>query len=330
VDQRAQPEDAPLPIEADLHLVLDLPRVVGGHEALAAILDPLDGAAELHGGQGHEDVLGVELAAHAEAASHVHFGEAQRAEGQAEDGRENAAVDVDALGRSHEVELSALRIGGDGHEPARLQRGRGLPRIDEALADHQIGALERARRVSAVHGDHGHVVGFRPREEEGSTGGEGLGRRGAHGQRIVDHVDEREGILGHVAIVGHHQRHRLAHVPHHAPGDGGLEIALGAGRRAHPIRDDGVGGHVGRGEHRAHSRQLERPLGIDGDEAGMGVARAEDGGLEHAGHPHVGDEAARARGEPVAAQPMVGFADHRTMRSACPCARTLPTNLFIS
>ena len=62
----------------------------------------------------------------------------------------------------------------------------------------------------------------------------------------------------------------------------------------------------------------------------MGVSRAEDGGLEHAGDPHVGDEAARARGEPVTAQPMVRFADHRTMRSACPRPRTPPTNLFIS
>ncbi len=284
--------------------------MVRSHEALATIFDPLDGTAELHGGQRHQDVLGVELAAYAEAPAHVHFGEAQRSEGKAEDRGEDAPIDVDALGRSHEVELSPLRIRRDGHEPACLEGGRGLPRIDEALADHQIRALERARDVPAVHGDDGHVVGVRAREEQGSAGGERLGRGGADGQRIVDHVDESEGIFRHVAIVGHHQRHRLAHVPHHAAGDGGLEIALRAGRRPHAIRDDGVGGHVGRGEHRAHSRQLERPLRINGDEAGMGVARTEDGSLEHAGHPHVGHEPARARREPVAAEAVVGFADH--------------------
>ena len=42
------------------------------------------------------------------------------------------------------------------------------------------------------------------------------------------------------------------------------------------------------------------------------------------------DEATRARGKPVAAQPRVGFADHRTMCPACSCARTPPTKLFIS
>jgi len=40
------------------------------------------------------------------------------------------------------------------------------------------------------------------------------------------------------------------------------------------------------------------------------VARAKDGGLEHAGHPHVGDEAARSRREPIAAEAVVGCADH--------------------
>ena len=79
-DQRAQPEDAPVRVEADLDLVLDLARVVGRHQALAALLDPPDGAAELHGGERHQDVLGIELAAHAEAAAHVHLGQAQRAE----------------------------------------------------------------------------------------------------------------------------------------------------------------------------------------------------------------------------------------------------------
>jgi len=42
----------------------------------------------------------------------------------------------------------------------------------------------------------------------------------------------------------------------------------------------------------------------------MGVAGAQDGGLEHARHPHVGDEPARSRREPIAAETVVGFADH--------------------
>src|SRR5437773_549416 len=45
-------------------------------------------------------------------------------------------------------------------------------------------------------------------------------------------------------------------------------------------------------------------------QTGMSVAGAQDGGLEHARHPHVGDEPARSRREPIAAEAIVGFADH--------------------
>src|SRR6266404_3176411 len=47
-DQRADGEDAPVGVEADLDLVTDLARVVGGHEVLAPALDPLHGPAERH------------------------------------------------------------------------------------------------------------------------------------------------------------------------------------------------------------------------------------------------------------------------------------------
>src|SRR5262249_21385239 len=107
VDESAQPEDASVAVEAHLDPVLDLARVIGGEQALAAALDPLDGPAQLQGGERYQDVLRVELAAHAEASAHVHLGEPERAKGNPEDGSEDAAIDVDALRRPDQVELAA-------------------------------------------------------------------------------------------------------------------------------------------------------------------------------------------------------------------------------
>ena len=58
------------------------------------------------------------------------------------------------------------------------------------------------------------------------------------------------------------------------------------------------------------ARKVARSLGVDRHETGMGVTRAKHGCVEHPGRQHVGDEAAGAGGEAIAAEPMVGLADH--------------------
>ena len=93
--------------------------------------------------------------------------------------------------------------------------------------------VERAVGVADAHRDHRDVVRLGAGKEPRRAGGERVGHRGARGQRIVDDVDQLERILGDVAVVGHDQRHGLAHVADDAAGDGGLQIALGA-RRARP------------------------------------------------------------------------------------------------
>src|SRR5262249_37215103 len=96
-------ENAAIAVEADLDLVADLARVVGRHQVLSPALGPLHGPSELHGGERHEDVLRIELAAHAETSAHIHLGEAQGAERNPEDRREDRAVDVNAFGRADQV-----------------------------------------------------------------------------------------------------------------------------------------------------------------------------------------------------------------------------------
>ena len=323
-DDGADGEDAAVAVEADLDLVGDLAGVVGGHEVLAPALDPLHRPPQLERGQRHQDVLRVQLTAHAEAAADVDLGEPQRARREAEDRRQDRAVDVDALGGADQVQLAPARVGRHGHEPARLQRGGRLPRVVEALADDHGGAGQRGVGVAHPHGDGGDVVGVGAVEQPGRAGGEGGGHRGAGRPRLVDGVDQLGGVAGDVRIVGDDEGDRLAHVADDGAGDGRLQVAVGAGRRRHPVGDDGGGRHVGGGQDRAHARQVARALGVERDQASVGVGRAEHGGVQHARHAHVVHEPAGAGHERAAAQPRMRLTDHREIPSQCrvSCAAT--------
>src|SRR5207237_8764706 len=70
-DLAAQRNDGAVVLAQQLELAVHLARVVGGEQVLAPVLDPLHRAAELARGPGNEKVLGIELAAHAEAAADV-------------------------------------------------------------------------------------------------------------------------------------------------------------------------------------------------------------------------------------------------------------------
>ncbi len=85
--------------------------------------------------------------------------------------------------------------------------------------------------IADAHRDHRDVVGLGTGEEAGRSWRERVTDGRAHRQRLVDHVDEAERILGDVAVVGHDEGHRLAHVADRAARDGGLQIALRSRRR---------------------------------------------------------------------------------------------------
>ena len=63
---------------------------------------------------------------------------------------------------------------------------------------------------------------------------------------------------------------------------------------------------------RVHAGQLARALGVDRDQARVRVRRAQHGGVQHARHAHVVDEAAGAGHEPLAAEARMRLADHRS------------------
>ena len=318
MNDRAHRQDAAVAVEADLDLVRDLTRVVGRHEVLAPALDPLHGPPELQGGERHQDVLGVELTAHSEAAAHVDLGEPQRAQRDAEDRREDRPVDVNALGGADQMELAAARIGRHDDETARLQRRRGLPRVGEALTQSQVSPGERLVGVAHAHGDRRDVVRVRGLKEPRGPGGERLGGRGTCGQRLIDDVDPVECVACDVRIVGDDERDGLAHEADDVARDRRLKIAVGALGGGDTIRDDRRRRHVGRGQHGVDAEEVSRALRVDRHQPRVRVRRAKHRGVQHTWHAYVVDESTRARDEPLAAEPGMSFTDHRDILALWP------------
>ena len=85
VDRRAHPMDR-------------ASRLVRRHEMLVTVLDPLDRAPEPHGRCAGQDVLGIKLAANAEAAPDMPFVQVNPVERQPEHRRERLAVVMRHLG----------------------------------------------------------------------------------------------------------------------------------------------------------------------------------------------------------------------------------------
>ncbi len=115
-DMAAHAENAAVARAGDLELAIDLARVVGRHQVLAAVLDPLHRPAEQPRGERDEEILRIELAAHAEAAADVGL---QHVDG--------VLADAEHLGQHAAVEEQHL--GGAEHRQARF---RGVPFGDDA------------------------------------------------------------------------------------------------------------------------------------------------------------------------------------------------------
>ena len=131
----------------DLGLVNLLPGVVGGHHVLAAVLDPLDRPPQCDRRPRHQEVLGVELSANAEPAADIRLDEPDARLRQAEQIRQDAAVEVGDLRRSPDREHAGVAVVG-GHQTAGLQRHAGVPLDREALADADIRIGQEAHGVA--------------------------------------------------------------------------------------------------------------------------------------------------------------------------------------
>ena len=136
----AHREQPAVGVDRDFEVPILLALVVGGGEALAAVLDPFDRRAEQHGRRRHHQLLRIERVLRPEAAAdmrrdhaHLAFGEAER-------------VDDDALGLVRHLGAVPDREQVLGGVEAR-EHGAGLDRMAAALVDAE--ALRDAVRGAA-------------------------------------------------------------------------------------------------------------------------------------------------------------------------------------
>ncbi len=88
----AHAEDGAVAPAGDLELAIELAGMVAGEEMLAPVLDPFDRPAEMARREGDEEILGIELAAHAEAAADIVLDHRDGVLGEPHLAREHAPV----------------------------------------------------------------------------------------------------------------------------------------------------------------------------------------------------------------------------------------------
>ena len=195
--------------------------MVGGLEVLRAVLDPAYGRAEVHGGEGDQEVLGVELAAGAETAAHRRLDEVDRALGQSAQLREDAPVGVGHLGgapdREHRATVVVLR-----HQAAGFERDRGMTIGLEGLLDDEVTLGERTLHIARLHLEAGGLVSRHRVVEPGRLRCHGRARVDHRREILVDHLHQLQRVLGDVPVPCHHHGHGLAHVAHPVGGYRGL------------------------------------------------------------------------------------------------------------
>ena len=210
--------------------------------------------------------------------------------------RVDGAVGVRRLVAVVDVELAGLRVEVGDHA-ARLQRRRVTARVDDVALDDRVGLRERAvgrllvaglpQRAGQVVALAGLVVADQRRVVV-----ERLARVDDGRQRLVLDVDQRQRIVGRVLVDGDDERDLLALEADLVAGQYGLRVV---GDRRHPRqaerlevlgRDDGGDARVG-----------ERARGVDRDDLGVRVRRAQHLAVDHARQPDVVEVGALAADE---------------------------------
>ena len=123
-------------------------------------------------------------------------------------------------------------------------------------------------------------------------------------QRLVVDVDEIDRVLGHVAISGHDERHRIAGEPR-------LPVGEWRARRIGHVLAHGrvpllmhAGVEVRCGEDGTHTRDRERGGRVDAANAGSRERAAHEAGMKHPGSADVVDERAAALQQPRVLDPV--------------------------
>ena len=267
--------------------------VPGRDEVLGPVLDPLDGAADRLRGGAQRDVLAVDRELQAEPTADVVGGDAQQVDGVSDPGGEQEPQRVGGLGGGLVRELATAAVV-RGDPAAGLHRVARPAVLVEGVGHHVVGLGERGLDVAeellvGVHDVAGHVLV----QLRGTVGEPGGGADDRIEQVVVD-LDQRGGVLGEVAALGHDQRDRLPDVAHHVVRDGRVGRAVEAGDGLGEVEVLGDGAHLGAGEHAHHALDLAGCLGVDARDPRVRHGAAQEVAVEHAARLHVVDVTASA------------------------------------
>ena len=135
-------EDAAVGVDRGADLVPLLARVIGGDQMLAPVLDPFHRPAEPQRGEADQHVLGIELAANAEAAADMALEQMHAGGIAAQHAGDVVAIPVRHLGGA--VKLQHVAGGVVARDrTARFQRHAGMAPDHEIELDHGMRLAER-------------------------------------------------------------------------------------------------------------------------------------------------------------------------------------------
>ena len=144
----AQRENRAIAIAGDLQLAGSIAGVIGGKEMLPPVLDPLHRMASEAGGKRDEIILGIKLAARAEAAPNIVLNHPDRALRQPHLLREHTAIDKRDFRRAVHGHLALLCVPVR-EQPARLHGYRAMTLHAELLPSNVGCVLESSGCIAA-------------------------------------------------------------------------------------------------------------------------------------------------------------------------------------
>ena len=199
-----------------------IPLLGGGHEILAAILDPFDGPIELHRRPGQQHLFGVE---------HHNLGPERAADerryhphlrfGKIEHGRDAVADNNGRLGGVPHGQALHLVIPPGHDAPVLHGRGNAMIVVEPAL-DHYVGLFFGLGVVAFPLDDVRRQVGVQVFVDQRSIGRERFLQARHRGQRLDIHKNLLGRVLGDVAAFGDDHDDGFAHVAHLVFGQGNL------------------------------------------------------------------------------------------------------------
>ena len=268
----AHAEHAALRIGGDFQLPQLVALLGGGHEMLAAILDPFQRTAQMARRQRDRIIFGIDHRFGPEPAADIGGCHPHRGLVHAKAQSQRAPHHVRRLGRTPDIDPVARRIG-PRHDTATFHRMTAAAMQRQAFLEHMRRFGEHARDIAEAAFQRTGQIALQRLIGHGRALIQGMGQIDHRRQRIVIDHHHRGRIFGNRTAFGHDKGHRLADIMDRAMG----QRALGQGgfdhRRGGHHRHR-LAGHLAEivgGQHCYHTGMPARHRSIDGVDQGMGM-----------------------------------------------------------